>query len=174
MNSNFNIIQYEKQSASFNHQLNSEICCLCVVKCVVGGPNHPNPRWRRPTIRLPELCTLLFGVFFGQHISHQFLQQTFFSAHIFNILFILTLVATKYFFQFYSSPPPPPDIKWCVPYLRPLPDSSYSEARHISELPTLSERRTKLCLSFASGLAESTDFSNWLQCTILRRGRSWF
>ena len=43
-----------------------------------------------------------------------------------------------------------------------LPDSSYSEARHISGLPTLSERRTKLCLNFASGLAESTDFSNWL------------
>ena len=43
-----------------------------------------------------------------------------------------------------------------------LPDSSYSEARHISGLPTLSERRTKLCVNFASGLAESTDFSNWL------------
>ena len=43
-----------------------------------------------------------------------------------------------------------------------LPDSSYSQARHISGLPTLSERRTKLCLNFASGLAESTDFSNWL------------
>ena len=34
-----------------------------------------------------------------------------------------------------------------------LPDSSYSKARHISGLPTLSERRTKLCLNFASGLA---------------------
>ena len=43
-----------------------------------------------------------------------------------------------------------------------LPDSSYSEARHISGLPTLSERCTKLYLNFASGLAESTDFSNWL------------
>ena len=43
-----------------------------------------------------------------------------------------------------------------------LPDSSYSEVRHISGLPTLSERRTKLCVSFASGLAESTDFSNRL------------
>ena len=116
VSSNFNIIHYEKQSASFNHQLNAEICCLCVVKCVVGGPNHPNPRWRRPTIRLPELCTLPFGVFFGQHISHQFLQQTFFSAHIFNILFILTLVATKYFFQFYSSPPR-------YQMVRPLPAS---------------------------------------------------
>ena len=37
-----------------------------------------------------------------------------------------------------------------------LPDTSYSEVRHTSE------RRTKLCLNFASGLAESTDFSNWL------------
>ena len=43
-----------------------------------------------------------------------------------------------------------------------LLDSSYSEARHISGLPTLSERRTKLCVNFASGHAESTDFSNWL------------
>ena len=49
-----------------------------------------------------------------------------------------------------------------------LPVSSYIEARHISGLPTLSERRTKLCLNFASGLAESTDFSNWLP---LRRGK---
>ena len=36
VDSNFNIIQYEQQSASFNHQLNAQICCLCVVK-----------RWRR-------------------------------------------------------------------------------------------------------------------------------
>ena len=49
VDSNFNIIQHEKQSASFNHQLNAQICCLCVVKCVVGGggANHTNPRWRR-------------------------------------------------------------------------------------------------------------------------------
>ena len=44
--SNFNIIQYEKQSASFNHQLYAQICCLGVVECVVGGPIRPNPRWR--------------------------------------------------------------------------------------------------------------------------------
>ena len=43
-----------------------------------------------------------------------------------------------------------------------LPDPSYSEARHISRLPTLSERRTKLCLNFASGLARSTEFNHWL------------
>ena len=43
-----------------------------------------------------------------------------------------------------------------------LPDSSYSKARHISGLPTLSERRTKLWLNLASGLTKSTDFSNWL------------
>ena len=43
-----------------------------------------------------------------------------------------------------------------------LPDSSYSEASHISRLPTLSERRTKLCLNFASGLARSTEFNHWL------------
>ena len=43
-----------------------------------------------------------------------------------------------------------------------LPDSSYSEASHISGLPTLSERRTKLCLNFASGLARRTVFNHWL------------
>ena len=32
VDSNFNIVQYERQSASFNHQLNAQICCLCVVK----------------------------------------------------------------------------------------------------------------------------------------------
>ena len=49
---------------------------------------------------------LTFGVFSGQHIFHQFRQQTFFSAHIFNKLFFLTFVATNYLFQFFSSPPP--------------------------------------------------------------------
>ena len=43
----------------------------------------------------------------GQHIFHQFRQQTFFSAHIFNKLFFLTFVATNFFFQLYSAPPPP-------------------------------------------------------------------
>ena len=53
VDSNFNIIHYEKQSASFNHQLNAQICRLCVVKCVVGGPNHPIQDGD-VTIRLPE------------------------------------------------------------------------------------------------------------------------
>ena len=44
--------------------------------------------------------TLPFGVFSGQHIFHQFRQQTFFSDHIFN----------KLFFIFFLGPPPP-DIK---------------------------------------------------------------
>ena len=43
------------------------------------------------------LCTLPFGVFSGQHIFHQFRQQTFFSDHIFNQLF----------FHFFLAPPPP-------------------------------------------------------------------
>ena len=64
---------------------------------------------------LSLLCTLPFGVLSGQHIFHQFRQQTFFSAHIFNKLFFLTFVATNYLFQFFSRSPPP-DIKWCVPY----------------------------------------------------------
>ena len=36
---------------------------------------------------LSLLCTLPFGVLSGQNIFHQFRQQTFFSAHIFNIFF---------------------------------------------------------------------------------------
>ena len=40
-----------------------------------------------------------------QHIFHQFRQQTFFSAHIFNKLFFRTFVVTNYFFQFFSRPP---------------------------------------------------------------------
>ena len=54
-------------------------------------------------------------VFSGQHIFHEFRQQTF-SAHIFNKLFFLTVVATNFFFIFFLHPPPPPaDIKWCIP-----------------------------------------------------------
>ena len=64
---------------------------------------------------LSLLCTLPFGVFSGRHIFHQFRQQTFFSAHIFNKLFFLTFVATYYFFYFFLAHPPPPAIKWCVP-----------------------------------------------------------
>ena len=59
VDSNFNIIQNKKQSALFNHQLYAQMCCLCVVICVVGGPNHPNPRLRRdnPTSRIE--CALV-------------------------------------------------------------------------------------------------------------------
>ena len=35
----------------------AEYCCLCVVKCVLGGQIYPNPRsWQDGdvTIRLPE------------------------------------------------------------------------------------------------------------------------
>ena len=54
------------------------------------------------------LRTLPFGGFSGQHIFHQFRQQTFFSDHIFNKLF---------FIFFLGHPPPPPDIKWCAPQM---------------------------------------------------------
>ena len=60
---------------------------------------------------LSLLCRLPFSVSSGQHVFHQFRQQTFF-----NKPFFLIFVATNYFFQFFSSPPPPPpDIKWCDP-----------------------------------------------------------
>ena len=39
----------------------------------------------------------------------------------------------------------------------------YSEVRHITELPTLSERHRKRCLNFASGLAKSNDFGKWFK-----------
>ena len=44
-----------------------------------------------------------FGVFSGQHIFHQFRQQTFFSDHIFNKLFFLV------------TPPPPPRYQMVRP-----------------------------------------------------------
>ena len=55
---------------------------------------------------LSLLCSLPFGVFAGQHIFHQFLQQPFFSAHICQQFFFLTFVAT----HFFSLAPPPPQI----------------------------------------------------------------
>ena len=68
---------------------------------------------------LSLLRTLPFGVFSGQHIFHQFRQQTFFFCPHFQQTYFLIFVATNYFFQFYSNKiPPPPDIKWCVPKAR--------------------------------------------------------
>ena len=64
-------------------------------------------------------CTLPFAVFSGQHIFHQFRQQTFFFAHIFNKLFFLTFVATNYFFHFFPRPPSP---RYQI--VRPLPTAS--------------------------------------------------
>ena len=58
---------------------------------------------------LSLLCTLPFSVFSGQHIFHQFRQQTSFFLPTFSTnFFFLTFLAT--------TPPPPPDIKWCAPY----------------------------------------------------------
>ena len=51
------------------------------------------------------LCTLPFGGFSGQHIFHQFQQQTFFSEHIFN----------KPFFHFFSRSSPPPRYQMVRP-----------------------------------------------------------
>ena len=50
---------------------------------------------------LSILCTLPFGVFSGQHIFHQFRQQTFFFCPHFQRLIFLTFVATNYFYQFF-------------------------------------------------------------------------
>ena len=55
---------------------------------------------------LSLLCTLPFGVFSGQHIFHQFQQQTFFSVHIFNKLFFLLLWRQTIYFNFFLAPPP--------------------------------------------------------------------
>ena len=48
------------------------------------------------------LCTLPFGVFYGQHIFHKFRQQFFFCPH-FQQSFLLTFVATNFFFIFFHS-----------------------------------------------------------------------
>ena len=58
------------------------------------------------------LCTLPFGCFSGQDFFHQFRQQAFFSAHIFNKLFISEFCGDNFFSHIFSVPPlPPPDIK---------------------------------------------------------------
>ena len=67
----------------------------------------------RPRIFLSYVFPIMYVTiwcFFGQHIFHQFRQQTFFSVHIFNKLFFLIFVATNYFFNFILAPPPPPQI----------------------------------------------------------------
>ena len=78
------------------------------------------------------LCTLPFGVFSGQHIFHQFRQQTFFFCPHFQQT---AFVATKYLFQFFSRPPPP-DIKWCVPNLyctQGLPQQTFFFCPHFQQ-----------------------------------------
>ena len=57
---------------------------------------------------LSLLYTLTFGVFSGQHIFHQFRQQTFFCPH-FQQIFFSDFVATNYF-NFFLSPRPPSQI----------------------------------------------------------------
>ena len=57
---------------------------------------------------LSLLCTLPFDVFSGQHIFHQFRQQSF--------LFCPHFQQSFWWRQaIFYLPPPPPDIKWCVP-----------------------------------------------------------
>ena len=60
---------------------------------------------------LSLLCTLPFG----QHIFHQFRQQTFFLLTFLTNFFLWLLWRQTTFFNF-NLAPPPPDIKWCVPY----------------------------------------------------------
>ena len=65
------------------------------------------------------LCTLPFSGFSGQHIFHQFQQQTFFSGHILNKLF---------FKIFFLAPPPQISIgaplRWlCISTRLVLPSS---------------------------------------------------
>ena len=59
--------------------------------------------------RMPSLlCRLPFRGFSGQHLFHQFRQQTFlFSDHIPNKLLFLTFVSTNFFFIFFLAAPPP-------------------------------------------------------------------
>ena len=70
---------------------------------------------------LPLLCRLPFGVFSGQHIFHQFRQQTFFLP-TFSTNYFFLLLWRQTIFKKNSLGPPPPDIKWCVPhYIRDAP-----------------------------------------------------
>ena len=56
---------------------------------------------------LSLLCTLPFGVFSGQHISHQFRQQTFFFCPHFQQTFFSDFCGDKLFFSILFWPPPP-------------------------------------------------------------------
>ena len=56
---------------------------------------------------LSLLCTLPFGVFSGQHIFHQFRQQTFFFCPHFQQTFFSDSCGDKLFFSFFFLPPPP-------------------------------------------------------------------
>ena len=66
---------------------------------------------------LSLLCTLPFRVFSGQHIFHQFRQQTFSFCPHFQQTFFWLLWRQTIYFNFFSSPPPPPRYQM----LRPLP-----------------------------------------------------
>ena len=55
---------------------------------------------------LSLLCTSTFGGLSGQHIFHQFRQQTFFFCPHFNKLFFPDLRGDKYLFHFFLPPPP--------------------------------------------------------------------
>ena len=58
---------------------------------------------------LSLLCTLPFGVFSGQHIFHQFRQQTFFFCpHFQQIFFFLLLWRQTIYFNFNLARLPPP------------------------------------------------------------------
>ena len=56
---------------------------------------------------LSLLCTLPFGVFSGQHIFHQFRQQTFFFCPHFQQTFFSDFCGDKLFISIFLAPPPP-------------------------------------------------------------------
>ena len=83
-------------------------------------------RWKWKQILPSLLCTLPFGRFPGQHIFHQFRQQTFVSALIFNKRIFSDFCGDKLFFHFQSPPPPryqmvhPLDEQWIILLCSPV------------------------------------------------------
>ena len=98
------------QSTTFSCNFFATVCCIGVYNLFTMyyvGLRQEN--WKTRCGYVYEVTSdskiMLISCVSGQHIFHQFRQQTFFSGHILN----------KLFFNFFTSPPPPPQISIGAP-----------------------------------------------------------
>ena len=97
--------------------------------------------------------------FYGQPICHQFRQQTFFSAHIFNKLFFLPFVATKWNESGFRPPLCTYRLNWARrtswgwwdDTVLQTQDSKFEPWRSEAEHPTSRSRRLPTILTFTRG-----------------------